>query len=135
MQTNNSENNWTELKILEPIKKYLKEFNTPDEFNLWYSKHKNEVDNETTHKLNKMYHINGYRITKIKGILMLKKWDNTKSVVSSANDTKNDSNKENDEIIQQINEMKEAINSIIKFLNQQTTVVSPPLITSTKING
>ena len=115
----------SELKIIEPIKNYLKEFETVDEFNLYYAKHKDEIDELTTHKLNKMYHINGYRITKIKGILMLKKWGNTK----------NDSNKENDEIIQQINEMKEAINSIIKFLNQQTTFVSPPLITSTNING
>ena len=78
MQSNNSDNNWSELKILEPIKKYSKEFNTPDEFNLWYSKHKNEIDNETTHKLNKLYHIQGYRITKIKGVLMLKKWDDSK---------------------------------------------------------
>ena len=63
-----------ELKILEPIKNYLKEFNTPEEFNVFYSKNKEELDKNTTHKLNKMYHIIGYRITKIKGELMLKKW-------------------------------------------------------------
>lgn len=124
MQTNNSDNNWSELKILEPIKKYSKEFNTPDEFNLWYSKHKNEIDNETTHKLNKLYHIQGYRITKIKGVLMLKKWDEEKQTLR------------NPEIREELNQMKEAINSIIRYLkgdSQQTTVVSPPEITSTII--
>ena len=61
-----------DLKVIEPIKNYIKEFNSPVEFNLWYAKHKEEVDSLTTHKLNKMYLINGYRITKIKGELMLK---------------------------------------------------------------
>lgn len=124
MQTNNSDNNWSELKILEPIKKYSKEFNTPDEFNLWYSKHKNEIDNETTHKLNKLYHIQGYRITKIKGVLMLKKWDEEKQTLR------------NPEIREELNQMKEAINSIIRYLkgdSQQTIEVSPPEITSTII--
>ena len=61
-----------DLKVIEPIKNYIKEFNSPVEFNLWYAKHKEEVDSLTTHKLNKMYKIDGYRITKIKGELMLK---------------------------------------------------------------
>ena len=61
-----------DLKVIEPIKNYIKEFNSPVEFNLWYAKHKEEVDVLTTHKLNKMYKIDGYRITKIKCELMLK---------------------------------------------------------------
>ena len=67
------------LKIIEPIKEYLKVFNSPDEFNIWYTKNKDEVDMLTTHKLNKMYKINGYRITKIKNVLMLKKITNNDS--------------------------------------------------------
>ena len=59
-----------EVKVIEPIKNYIKEFNTPVEFNLWYAKHKDEVDALTTHKRNIMYHIEGYRITKIKGELI-----------------------------------------------------------------
>ena len=69
-----------DVKVIEPIKNYLKEFNSPDEFNLFYSKNKSEIDAYTTHKLNKMYHIIGYRITKIKGVLMLKKWDESKNI-------------------------------------------------------
>ena len=62
-----------DIKVIGPIKEYLKMFNGPDDFNLWYVKNKDDVDKLTTHKLNKMYHIDGYRITKIKGILCLKK--------------------------------------------------------------
>lgn len=64
-----------EIKIIEPIKNYSKVFNTPEEFNSFYTKNKEEMNSMTTHKLNKMYFIEGYRITKIKGVLMLKKWD------------------------------------------------------------
>ncbi len=67
------------VNIIEPIKNFLKEFNTTDEFNAFYSLHKDEMDKLTTHKLNKMYSVKGYRITKIKGVLMLKRWDNNKN--------------------------------------------------------
>lgn len=113
-----------EVKVIEPIKNYLKEFNTPVEFNLWYSKNKDEVDKLTTHKLNKMYHIVGYRITKIKGVLMLKE---DKKV-------KNDDD-ENDEIFElkvELEKIKETVNKLINFINnnfQGTIDVSPPSIT------
>ena len=60
-----------DVKIIEPITHYIKEFDTPNDS--WYKSHQEELDKLTTHKLNKMYHINGYRITRIKGILSLKK--------------------------------------------------------------
>ena len=62
-----------DLKIIQPIEKYLKEFESPEEFNVFYAKNKDEIDSQTTHKLNKQYHIKGYVITKIKGKLCLKK--------------------------------------------------------------
>ena len=58
----------TDLKIIGPIKKPLKDFESPDEFNLYYHKHKEEMDSETTHSLNKKFKIDGFRITKIKGV-------------------------------------------------------------------
>ena len=51
-----------DLKIIEPIQKPLHEFETPDEFNIYYHKHKDEMDKETTHLLNKKFSIDGYRI-------------------------------------------------------------------------
>ena len=73
------------LKIIEPIRDYLKVFSSPDEFNIWYTKNKEEVDTLTTHKLNKMYKIEGYRITKIKNVLMLKKSTNSNNNQQLAN--------------------------------------------------
>lgn len=40
----------SEIKILQPITNYIKEFDSPDEFNLFYNKHKEEIDSTTTHK-------------------------------------------------------------------------------------
>lgn len=45
-----------------------------DEFNAYYQLHKKEIDNTTIYKLNKLYHIDGNIITKIKNVLMLKNW-------------------------------------------------------------
>ena len=62
-----------DLKIIEPVNKYVKEFESPEEFNVFYAKNKDEIDSQTTHMLNKKYHIKGLVITKIKGELCLKK--------------------------------------------------------------
>lgn len=108
-----------DLKIIEPIKNHLKEFKTVDEFNLYYSKNKDEIDSMTTHKLNKMYFINGYRITKIKGKLCLK------NHVEKENDESCELNKMKKEIEQ----LKSTINEIIKVINQYITDVTPPSLT------
>ncbi len=105
-----------EIKVIEPIKNYLKEFNNPVEFNLWYAKNKDEVDKLTTHKLNKMYHIMGYRITKIKGELMLKKVSKLK------NNEQEEVLKDeiHDDIVElkcEMEKIKETINKIIEFIN------------------
>ena len=73
MNLNDSNSNYKSVKIIEPIQSYYKTFKTSDEFNNWYLKNKSEVDEYTTHKLNKMYHVEGFRITRIKGSLCLKK--------------------------------------------------------------
>ena len=105
-----------ELKVIEPIKNYIKEFNSPVEFNLWYAKHKEEVDSLTTHKLNKMYHIDGYRITKIKGELMLKIDRNVKD--KTLNDEESvDIHEEINELRNEIKNIKETLNKLIEYVN------------------
>ena len=69
-----------EVNVIEPITHYVKEFDTPNDFDSWYKSHQDEMDKLTTHKLNKMYHINGYRVTRIKGVLSLKKAPSKPSV-------------------------------------------------------
>lgn len=109
-----------DVKIIEPISKYTKEFDTVDEFNLYYNKHKNDMDSLTTHKLNKMYYIKGYHITKIKNVLMLKKIKEENIIEQK--------NSEISELKQEIKQIKETINNIIHFINPHTqdNIVLPP---------
>ena len=102
-----------DLKVIEPIKNYIKEFNSPVEFNLWYAKHKEEVDSLTTHKLNKMYLINGYRITKIKGELMLKVDRKIKEKEGEDENIHEEINELRDEIAK----IKDAYNKLIEYVN------------------
>jgi len=73
VSSNGNEPIQTHLNIIEPAQRCIKTFNTFEEFDTWYFKHKHRVDSQTTHILNKMYSIPGYRITKIKGVLSLKR--------------------------------------------------------------
>lgn len=44
--------------------KHIKSFETPEEFNKYYIKHKTEIDGKTTNQLNREFSISGYKITK-----------------------------------------------------------------------
>ena len=109
-----------DLKVIEPIKNYLKEFKTVDEFNLYYSKNKDEIDSMTTHKLNKMYHIDGYRITKIKGKLCLKKWEKKDKESNNENDHLEMYEEEINYLKNEIEKLKITINSIINVINSSS---------------
>lgn len=102
-----------DLKVIEPIKTYDKVFSSPVEFNLWYAKHKEEVNALTTHKLNKLYHIEGYRITKIKGELMLKA-DNHKG-----EDDEENIKKEIKKLKNEISKIYEEMNKIIGYIDER----------------
>ena len=97
-----------QIKIIEPIKEYSKVFNSPDEFNLWYTKNKDAIDSLTTHKLNKLYKIEGYRITKIKNVLMLKKDSQTTNTRTTPTI---------EQLKDEITKIKDTINQIISYLN------------------
>ena len=108
-----------DLKIIGPIKSPLKEFDSVDEFNIYYHKHKEEMDTETTHSLNKKFKINGYRITKIKGVLCLKK----DRVVKAEEDKVLEASCETasiSEIMERIQKLEETVNKIIDVLNGET---------------
>ena len=97
-----------DLKIIKPVEKYLKEFESPEEFNVFYAKNKDDIDSQTTHKLNKQYHIKGYVITKIKGELCLKKpW------------TKKNNNQSSDDLLVRVKRLEETVNKIIDLLQPQ----------------
>ena len=116
-----------EIKIIEPIKTGLNHFKTTDEFNIYYNKHKKELNEMTTQKLNKQYKIEGYRITKIgtrdengkrqNGCICLKKVNSSKIINHSDNSEMRNIDARIDAIEGKLHELATSINSIINALN------------------
>ena len=113
-----------EIKIIEPIKTGLKQFKTTDEFSIYYAKHKDEMNQMTTQKLNKQFKIDGYRITKLgtrddngkrqQGSICLKKVDQRLAATHNY-----DYAAEIARINERINELTQTVNSIISALNEE----------------
>ena len=106
-----------DIKLIEPVTEYSKTFKTVDEFNLFYTKNKADIDAQTTHMLNKLYYIDGYRIAKTKGTLALKKYDDTQKRYFSRRDEQDLRDKEIVRLDKEIAEIRESVNKIIKYLN------------------
>ena len=108
-----SESSETNLKVIEPIKIDVKTFQDKQEFELFYNSHKNEFENCTTTKLNRMYKIPGYRITRQKEELCLKK-DYTKNNKQESDDDHSQRFDELKDEINKIDELKDEINKMIE---------------------
>ena len=61
-----------QIKTIEKFSPDVIEFESKEEFAEYLDKHREKLEKETTQKLNKMFSINGYRITKIKGEISLR---------------------------------------------------------------
>ena len=103
-----------DLKIIEPVQKYIKEFESPEEFNVFYAKNKDDIDSQTTHMLNKKYHIKGLVITKIKGELCLKKpW------------IKKNNNQSSDEMSSQMGSLESRVKRLEETVNKIIDLIQP----------
>lgn len=114
--------NEMDVPVIEAIHSPKHVFETVDEFNMYYHKHKSELDPLTTNKLNKMFQIKGYKITKLNGVLSLKKFDpkTDKYYYSQADQDRfrnEELNQLRDEMQKQIDSIKDSVNKIIHFLN------------------
>ena len=130
-----SESSESNLKVIEPIQIDVKTFQDKNEFEMFYNSHKNEFENCTTTKLNRMYKIPGYRITRQKEVLCLKK-DYTKNNKQESDDDNSQKFDElKDELTKMIEEVKLYFNSEItkintrykkieKIINQQTETIN-----------
>ena len=130
-----SESSESNLKVIEPIQIDVKTFQDKNEFEMFYNSHKNEFENCTTTKLNRMYKIPGYRITRQKEVLCLKK-DYTKNNKQESDDDNTQKFDElKDELTKMIEEIKLYFNSEIakintrykkieKIINQQTETIN-----------
>ena len=65
----------SDVQVIEPIRSPKQIFQTTDAFNLFYTRNKAEMDTQTTCRLNKLYRIDGYIITRVKGQVALKRMD------------------------------------------------------------
>ena len=126
-----------ELKIIEPIKTGLNNFKSIDEFSIYYAKHKKDMIEMTTQKLNKQFKIEGYRITKIgtrdkdgkrqNGEICLKKINKLDKINDESHETnyneqiqkiKQEIAATNQRFDERLNALTQSINSIISALNE-----------------
>ena len=70
------------------------------------------MDGETTHSLNKKFKIDGFRITKIKGVLCLKK-----DVKKKENNEVIEEENIKENIMERLEKLEKAVNDIIDALN------------------
>ena len=105
------------------ISKYsvIKEFNSPEEFDKYYLKHKEEINNKTSNQLNKEYKIKDYKITKrnIKIIDNKKVGDiYLKPIIKNNNENIDNNTVSSAEWANEIQEMKNKINILTESYNE-----------------
>jgi hypothetical protein len=96
------------VQILKPITETIT-FKNENQFSEYYTLHKEELDKINTNKLNKMFLVPEFKITKVKGVLSLKSLTPSKV---------NHTVKLNDQDIR-ITELETKINQIIEVLSEQ----------------
>ena len=69
---NSSEDNSTSVKVLEPFQPEVINCDDKDAFNVIYNTNKEKYDAMTTQKLNKIFNIPGYKITKVNNQICLR---------------------------------------------------------------
>ena len=112
------------------ISKYsvIKEFNSPEEFDKYYLKHKEEINNKTTNQLNKEYKIKDYKITKrnIKIIDNKKIGDIYLKPISlkGANENIDNNTVSGPEWANEIQEMKNKINLLTESYNEILNILN-----------
>ena len=86
--------NMKPLEVIEPYNPQIVEFETIDDFNVYYNKHPDEFADKTTQKLNTKYKIPGYRLTKANKELKI-----IKDYRKANNETKTSTTSSNDKLI------------------------------------
>ena len=145
------------LKVINEIRDETKIFKTVEEFDIYYSKHKDEMNTHTTQYLNKVYKIDTndgeYRITKknckkvdgkiTDGDIYLKKVktklnedDNLTSLRFTSIEASVESNKTNinqlktdiEQLTLIVDDIKDKLNKVIRFINSQTNSYNPQFV-------
>ena len=113
-----------ELKVINEIVDEIKNFKSIEEFNMYYQKHKDDIDNKTTQYLNKVYKIvtndgSEYRITKKNCSKLNGKIKGGEIYLRKVNNNdKNIKELENDIIKADIEQLKLKITELTSTINQ-----------------
>lgn len=102
-----------EIKVIEKFSPNTTIFENKEQFAEYLDEHRDELNKYSTCKLNKMFSIPDYRITKIKGEISLKK-NKTEVVNKESVDDKLDD--QITELRNDVNKIKETLNSLITQL-------------------
>ena len=94
-----------EIKVIEKFSPNTTIFENKEQFAEYLDEHRDELNKYSTCKLNKMFSIPDYRITKIKGEISLKKY--VKPPVNEQKET---------DLRTDINKIKDTLNSLITQL-------------------
>ena len=102
----------------------IKNFDSLDEFNQYYNLHKSEIDELSTNRLNKIYHIKDYKITRRKlnnneekqlCFQLIK--PNLPKETNESTTTTNALQKQIDEIKYEVTKIKQQVIEIVKVFN------------------
>ena len=102
-----------DMKVIEPFQPEIIDCENKEDFSIIINSDPEKYKDMTTQKLNKLFNIPGYKITKIKGEICLRK-------IKQENHINND---ELEKIQQQINEIKEAFNLLTEQFETIKTMV------------
>jgi hypothetical protein len=106
------------VKVNEPITKPIKEFETPEDFMKFYSKHTDEINATNTIMLNKKYNIEGYHIGRRKGEIVLNKWCGyNKYYVRKTSDVSSGSSDRITVLEEKVEQLTTIVNEIINKFN------------------
>ena len=113
-EINESENVQQKINVVKPITE-IKIFSSVEEFNDYYANNKKLFEELTTCKLNKMFKVDGFKISKIKGVVSLK----------SIPQSRITSLMKIDDLTKRIEIIEERINQIIDFINHDSLSPGP----------
>ncbi len=113
--------NMKPLEVIEPYNPQIVEFETVDDFNIYYNKHPDEFTNKTTQKLNTKYKIPGYKLTKVNKELKIIKDYRKASTDSSKGASAVGDNKLLNGLISRINIIEKQIKEITDYLQTMNT--------------
>lgn len=107
------------IKVFENIGDNVLSFETKEDFMRHYNKNKESIDSMSTRGLNRKYHIDGFKIGRLKGEIILYplKENETKSDELDSK-TKLTINEKLDYMNRRLKKIEEMIDYVIKFLEQ-----------------